>query len=1221
MVMKKNAMRKNLSQSIIRSLGRYIAIVMIIALGAALFLGLLMTKSDMVATGQVFMEEQNMFDLRLMNSYGWTEEYLAEIGQLDGIEEIEAVSYLDLIAKVGDGDADKVYRFITIPERLNRISLRGGRMPQSPEECLVDGFHADDSILGTQVVIQPNNDEDSLDYVTQRTLTIVGYVATPLYMDMNRGTTSVGSGSLTSFFYVPEGVLELDYIPEINITIPGDYAIYSDAYNDALDAAADALEPQLQVLADRRLVEARQEAEEAYDEGLAEYRDGELEYFEKRIEVRKELEEARQELLDAEEEINDNEALLKDGLDQIDEAKVTLAESEVTLQESRSTFANAKSSAYQQIADANAELLKNYKTVTQNMQAVDDGLIQISAGLVELDAGILQMESGLSQLDSGISQLEMLVGILDISIRSTENALEMLDKLGSLGDVNVELPKMTAQPALDTEVPETTAPEAESGNNTGGDTTVETPPAQEEDTEQPGEIPPAEDDDNKSPTRAELEAKLAELKATRDGYNAQLADLYAQREQYGAQLEELKATRIELENQQAELEANKVLLENAMEQIELGFVELASSQLQMENQFSAAEAQLEAGEAQIEAGYKELEVREQQIIDGLAQLEEGRQELADGWKEFEEGEAEAEQEFQDAWAELMEGKQELQDARELINGMTENDAVILNRNSNVGYVNLDSASDIVQGVSRVFPVFFLLVASLVCITTMTRMIDEERTQIGTLKALGYSNGAIISKYLFYSGSGAVIGCGVGVLVGNTIFPMILWEAYKIMLFIKPGITLTVNWLLCFAVVAVYTAVLLLVTWYCCRKALQEVPAELIRPKAPDAGKALLVERMPFWHKISFLNKVTIRNIFRYRQRLAMMLVGIGGCTALLVTGFGLRDSIVNVVDFQFEDVTRYDLQVYFRDSVTDEVREDFLDELESGAETMFYHQSSVDLEFEDRVKEIYMISAGEELKSFIDLHTGSQEIPLPGMNQVVLSVGVSEAMGIDIGDSLILRNSDMQSLELTVSGIYDNHVYNYSIVAPETIEAQWGAAPGKQMAFVKLAEDQDVHILGADLSGLPDVMNVSVSEDLAGMVKNMMDALDLVIVVVVFCAGLLAITVLYNLTNININERIREIATIKVLGFNASETASYVFKENMVLTVAGSVLGLGLGYLLLLFVMTQIKIDMVWFRAIVMPESYGYAIALTLLAAVVVDFIFYFKLQKINMAEALKSVE
>jgi putative ABC transport system permease protein len=415
---------------------------------------------------------------------------------------------------------------------------------------------------------------------------------------------------------------------------------------------------------------------------------------------------------------------------------------------------------------------------------------------------------------------------------------------------------------------------------------------------------------------------------------------------------------------------------------------------------------------------------------------------------------------------------------------------------------------------------------------------------------------------------------------------------------------------------------LFVTWYSCRRALQEVPAELIRPKAPDAGKPLIFERLPIWQKVSFLNKVTIRNIFRYRQRLAMMMVGIGGCTALLVTGFGLRDSIVNVVDYQFQEVTTYDLQVYFDEHQTDAAQTAFVKEAAPYADaTIFYHQSSIELEFDHNIRELYLIAADQQVEQVIDFHMGDTPLSMPGVNEVMLSVGITEAMGIDVGDQIVIRNADMQKLDLTVCGIYDNHVENYAIILPETIETQWGSVPEQQMAFLKLREGEDAHRVAASLSELDHVMNVSVSADLADMVSRMMEALDLVVVVVVVCAALLAFTVLYNLTNININERIREIATIKVLGFNASETGAYVFKENMTLTVVGAVLGLFLGNLLLNFVMSQVKIDMVWFKALVVPMSYVWSVVLTILSAVIVDFVFFFKLDTINMAEALKSVE
>ena len=1003
--MKRNAMRRNLRQSIFKSFGRYIAIAMIIALGAGLFVGLLMTKADMVATGQQFIDRQNMFDFRMICNYGWTDEYLEKFSQLEGVEAAEGTVYLDLIAKTGNTEEDSVYRFYSMPENINKIELRSGRMPEKANECLADGYFNDESLIGQSVLISKTNDEDDMDAIRFRKFTIVGLVSSPLYMDMNRGTTSVGSGSLENYYYIPSRALDVDYYSEIYLTIPGEHAIYSDEYQDVLDAALDTLEPQAEAFAQNRYQKIKDEAEEEYADGYQDYIEGK--------------EEAEQELADALQELEDGEEELADSRRKLNEA------------------------AY-----------------------------QIERGKAEIESGKQQLESAQKTYSSQLSQVK---------------------------------------------------------------------------------------------------AVLSQAEAALSGFTPEMGELY---EQAAATVATLKGQKSQLEYALSEIDSQR--------------------------------SALNAAASDLKDAYNELMVN-------WGRWHKAEEELADGWVEYEDAKKEVEEELAEAEAELA-------DARKEIDDMEDYDLIVLDRTSNVGYNNLDSSSDIVSGVSRVFPVFFLLVASLVCITTMTRMIDEERTQIGTLKALGYNNREIMSKYMFYSGSGAIFGCSLGILAGLTIFPQIIWEAYKIMLYIQPDILLTINWPLVITVVAVYTAVMLFVTWYCCRKTLMEEPAELIRPKAPEAGKKIFMEYLPFWHRISFLNKVTIRNIFRYRQRLAMMLVGIGGCTALLVTGFGLRDSLVNVVDFQFQDVTTYDLEVYFRDEVTPETEREFLDVI-GDSEHQFYHQSSVEVEYNHRVKEIYMISSFQYIHPFVDLHYGEKAIPMPQENEIVISIGVAEMLGFQAGDTLTIRNSDMESMEVTVSDIYENHVYNYCVIAPETIEANWGSLPELQMAFVRTAEGVDAHALSAAVTDMNEVMNVAVSSDLANMVKNMMKALDLVIILIVFCAGLLAVIVLYNLTNININERIREIATIKVLGFNAGETGAYVFKENLTLTVFGSVLGLFMGKLLLDFVMTQIKIDMVWFKTMITPESYLLSILLTIFSALVVDFIFYFRLQKINMAEALKSVE
>ena len=960
MVMKRNMMGRNLRRSIVNSLGRYIAIATIIALGTAIFVGLRSTKMDMVATGQAYTDSQNMFDLRFISTYGWEPEQVEEITALEGLEDVEGVFYADLIAQSEKSSDALVYRFYTVPESINRLVLLEGRMPERADECLADGFRNDESVIGTKVTVSRENSDDALDQLEQREFTVVGLVSSPLYMDTNRGNTSVGSGSIANFFFVPADAFDISYYTEVHATIPGDYQIYSQEYNDAMEQAADLLKPELEAIAQARVDSIRQDAMEEYEDGLADYNQAEADYQKEKA----------------------------DALRQLDEAKADLEQAEA-----------------------------------------------------ELADGQTELENGRQQL---------------------------------------------------------------------------------------------------SDSRAQLEQQL---------------------QAYGSN-------------------------------------------------------------AQLQAYEQELNQQEQQLTQAQAELDENRQKLAEGWADWEQSKQEAQEKFSDAEAELAEAEQELQDAWNEIQDIADAEVYVLDRNSNVGYCSLDSNSDIVAGVARVFPAFFLLVAALVCITTMTRMVEEERTQIGTLKALGYGNAAIVSKYLLYSGSSAILGCAAGVALGSALFPIVLWQAYKIILVVTPNILLRFDWKMALSVTALYTLAMLAVSWYCCHRALQEVPAELIRPKAPGAGKKLLIERIPLWERVSFLNKVAIRNIFRYWQRLVMMLLGIGGCTALLMTGFGIRDSIAKIVDVQFRDVTQYDLAVNFRSGQTERQQEQFRKAMEEDAEEiLFFHQVSGTIETDSQSRDIYIMAAGEQIKDFVDFHWGKEPVALPGENEVLLSSGMAEILDIQIGDTVVLRDPDLQELSVTVSGIYENHIYNYALVTPETIRQQRGTEPEMQSAYVTVREGRNPDNAGATASGLDGVSNVLVSQQIAESVNGMMSALDLVVVVVVLCAGVLGVIVLYNLTNININERIREIATIKVLGFNARETGMYVFKENLVLSAFGVLVGIPMGKLLLEFVMSQIKIDMIWIKPLFTMPSLLASVALTICSALVVDCLFYSSLDRINMAEALKSVE
>lgn len=1158
MVMKKNMMRRNLWRSIRKSMGRYIAIMSIIALGAGLFVGLLSSKISMMETARNYMDSQNMYDLTLLNDYGWSMEQVEAVKELPQVVDVEGTVYVDVIGTVGDSQTEAVYEVYSIPQEVNQLYLLEGRMPEAPNECLADANLQDSTDLNDQFRIADTNEEDTLDSLDYQTFTIVGYVSSPLFMDTNRNNTTLGKGTVTSNIYIPLEAFDVDYYSRIDITVAGDYNAYTEVYNQAMDGVSEEIKPQIQVLAQSRYEKLLADGWEEYNQGLAEYEDGLEAYNEGKQEAEQSLQDAKDALLEGEQELEENQKLLDDGAVQLQEGIKLLEQTKKDLEDGQKELDAKKQSVYWQLAQARQELEENEKTVNDSLAKVEDGLYQIISGLQQLDTGIMQMELLVNGVDSAIRIAEKMIADTDSTIARVQEALD----------------KAKEEEILDEELLQ------------------------------------------------RLQEELDNLVASREWYIQEFERLKEQAEPLRQELDDLKQQREDLQAQKSDLESTQQTLLAAQAEIEAGYQELEEQTASAEAELANAQKQIDDGNAQLIQGQKELEQKQQELEDGKIALEEGRKELEQGWEEYRQGEADAQKELEEGFRELEDARVQLEDAKKTLEDMEEPSVYILTRESNAGYQGVSSNSDIVAGVSRVFPAFFLLVAALVCITTMTRMVEEERTQIGTLKALGYGNGAIIGKYLFYAGSAAVLGCGIGVVVGSIVFPQIIWTAYSLILTLKPHLDIVFNIPLCVGVVAVYTALMLLVTWYSCRVELREVPAELVRPKTPAGGKKILLEYTPLWKHLRFLDKVMLRNIFRYRQRLLMMIVGICGCTALLVTGFGIGDSIKDIVSYQFEEVTLYDMQVQFGESLTPQEQQRITEQMRDDISAIsFAHQSTAELEFGDKTNSVNLLVGGEDMGQFFDLHDGSTPLSLPSDGQALISVGVAELLDISAGDEIVVRDADSEELRVTVSGIFDNHVFNYVIVSPQTCESQLGEAPDYQVAFATVPDGKDPRVVGADFSSLNNVMNVTVSEALADQVGSMLEVLDLIVATVIVCAALLAVIVLYNLTNINITERMREIATIKVLGFNSWETALYVFKENLILSIFGALIGLLGGKLLLDFVMSQIRIDTVWFTSRLFATSLLLSVGITVLVAVLVDVVLYYRLEKINMAEALKSAE
>lgn len=601
---------------------------------------------------------------------------------------------------------------------------------------------------------------------------------------------------------------------------------------------------------------------------------------------------------------------------------------------------------------------------------------------------------------------------------------------------------------------------------------------------------------------------------------------------------------------------------------------------------------------------------EQQIADARAALEEAR-----GLYEQMQSAGASEDILSALLARIEEGESQLAAGEEALAAIPSPDTYVLDLGSNTGYASFGNDIAVVNGIANAFPVFFVIIAALVCITTMTRMVNEERTQIGTLKALGYSDAAISCKYLLYAVSSALLGCVAGYFLGTGVIPQVVWTTYRIN-YDFADLTYhfsTAMYVGCMAVAAIGSAA---ATLFACRAELGGKPAELIRAKAPAVGKRILLERLtPVWRRLSFLNKVTIRNAFRYKKRMFMMLLGIGGCTALIVTGFGLKDSVANILDDQYDEIQTYDISVSFDRS--DGTQTAISEELTGQADRfVFGYMSELSVRAGEQFHDAYIVALSpEEAGDYFDLHSAKDSLPYPGAGEAVISEKLAELLGVSVGDQISVSFSG-NAVALTVSGVCENYVNHYVYLSPSSLPDDT-----PNTAFVSVKDGTDANALVAGLRGVPGVSYVTVVSEERALMEKSMSSMNYIVLLVLICAGALAFIVLCNLTNINIMERIREVATVKVLGFRSRETASYVLRENLFLSVTGALLGLGLGKLLHWYVMSQIHVDAMAFADRISVWSYLISFGMTVVFAVLANLFMQIRLERVPMAESLKSVE
>ncbi len=1080
------AWTKNNVREIFHTFGRYLAIVGIVALGVGFFAGLKATKPAMLQAGTDFVGQTRLYDFRLLSTLGMTRQDADYFAALPDVEYAEGANSVDFLAQA-DG-RELALKALSLPRDVNRVDLREGRMPQAADECLADSRRFTAADIGKTLTVTETSTDGAL---ATDAFTVVGLCETPLYLNIERGTTSLGGGALNAFLYVPSEAFNADYFTELYLYLNDtDRTLYTKAYNERIDAVRPVLQAALEERVELRYQDIIAQAREQLDDARAEYDRGAAEYAAERERAETELAGAKQELDDAERQLADSRSRLAAGEKQLAEGRKAFEEGKQAYAQGIQELEAKKQDTYAQLDAAQTEIDENRATLDAAQAQIDDSgvLIQYEALLVTQR----QLEARLAELEPYSPEYLACKGLLD--------AAELL---------------------------------------------------------------------------------LTQIEGS----------------EFYAQYQQLLSARAELEAGQAELNAKRA---------------------EADSGFAAAQAELDAAKKTLDESEAQLAASAREIQNGWAAVYAGEAELQEGREAYDAAYAQAQQGFADAEAELARGRRELEDAELSVEKIEHPSSYLLDRDTNTGYASFRSDSEIVEGVARVLPLFFFFVAAFVCVTTMTRMIDEHRTQIGTLKALGYSDGRIAWKYISYAGSAALLGCVSGFLIGIWLFPVVIWEGYSMLYDFAP-IQYVFDWRM--ALLSLTASMLCSVgaAWLSCRAELRRYPAVLMRPRAPKAGKRILLERVPIlWNRFSFLYKVSIRNIVRYKKRLFMMVLGIGGCTALIVTGFGVRDSIAHVAEDQFSEITHYDIALSFSVPMTEARQSRFAEDFPE-ASCIFVASNAYDARGNGVVCTVNTIATDDErITEAISLQRGGKAVPYP-REGVIIDEALAKALDLSVGDRLPLAVSEAETVEAEITGLFKNHVYHYAYMNAQTYEALFGEPCSYETAFV--LTDGDPYALGAELAKDGTVASVNVLDAMREQVDHMMQSLNYIVLVVILSACALAFIVLYNLSNISITERAREIATVKVLGFYSRETQSYVFREILMLTGMGALLGLPCGKLLHAFVIQQITIDMVSFEVRITALSYGLSFLITILLALLVNLLLMRKIDRIHMAESLKSVE
>lgn len=1205
----KNAMQKDFWREIGHTRSRFFSIMILVALSVAFLSGLKATAPDMKHTGDDYLDSLHLADIQVLSTLGLTDEDIAALRAQGKIEDAEGEYVIDAFASSDSLDA--VVKVLSLTDRgISDVLLREGRMPERADECVVEEnmLSLMSISIGDTITLTPG--DDLSDALAQDTYTVVGTVRSPVYLAVERGTSTLGSGTVKAYLYLPREAFTLDYYTAAYVRVSGaaEMTAFYDDYDDYIDDVIDSLED----FSERR---ASLRHDELVDEATEKLDDAQKELDDAKAEADKELGDARKELADARRKLDDGWKEYDDGKQELADSRVKLDDAKAELEDGEQEYADGVKKYDQAVRDYE----KGQKDYANGVKDYEKGAQQLADGADELEAGK-------EKLDEGQKQLDALGNTVAGALQNDPNYAgvtggTIIDELGR-GDENTAaatdaaLDKMRAQ--------------LEGGIAQAQQGLAQIDAGIEECDKVLAALEQLPDSEEVAAQRAEIAAQRSALVQRRGEVSAQLSELQSQL----AALSTVSS---------GSIAANKQQLDQGRADYESG-----------KQQLSAGYRDLRDGKKELDKAKKELDEAPQKLADARKELDDARKELDDGWKEYYDGEekyADGEKELADAYRELTDGEKDYREGlREYEDGKAEADEKIadaeekiadarrkvadiescewylFSRSYNPGYTGYGQDAERMANLASVFPVIFFLVAALVCLTTMTRMVEEQRVQIGSLKAMGYSGLAISRKYLLYGLLPSLTGGVFGLVIGYILFPKMIFTAYQIM-YQMPNIELRAyGGISAYSLLAAVACTTLATLW-ACLATLRETPASLMRPRTPKAGKRVFLEYIkPLWRKMSFTHKVTARNLFRYQKRFWMTVIGIGGCTALIIAGFGMRSSLLFTMSRQYDDLFHYSAQVTLSSNVLPEERqavEDFLAGDSRVVNDVPCTASSATVITSSYSTTAYVeVMEADEIGKVIDLLDYKTGEPITMEDTgVYIDQKLSELLKVSVGDTFFL-DGDARG-DVTVAGIYEHYTGHFIYMTPSYYE-QTLHADSEPNAYLMNFTSDDTDTCNAifeKLLSLNGVATTSRMRDTQDTYTHSMERVDFVVVIIILAAAALAMVVLFNLSNINITERQRELATIKLLGFYDKEVSAYVYRENIVLTVFGILMGCFMGHWLHIYLVRSTEIDLMMFGRQTAPSAYVYAAILTMLFSVLVNVLAHFKMKKIDMVESLKSAE